>query len=396
MAHKPMLLDIGTLSCGCTDQALESLAKAISGEDGGPDIWAQHESPFVRSLIELFSSRGLLRLQKVKDELEVWLAGKHHAARTGEPLERPALNPARLDPHELALVKIYLENLPPDAFTMSDWGLLVDYLVSRYMPFDALQTEAEWLAVRSVFMGKVQAAVGKLSAPQADALLAALPVTISAAQQAFHPSPAVQHVLEYGYARCADNVQAVSEATRHRLKRVIMSHQEQVLLGSRPPAHALQSQLFDEFAALNRDWRRIAVTEAAENEGNGLLASLKPGTRVRRVEQYGGVCPFCQRIHGAEMTVVAADARDKDGATQVWVGKNNLGRSSARRKRVDDELVERTDSERWWITAGPIHPHCRGFWTVIDEPRPSDDPAFAAWLEGHFAKHRKVRPAVAR
>ena len=39
MANNRLLIDFGALSCGCTDHALESLAKAMSGEDdAGPDI----------------------------------------------------------------------------------------------------------------------------------------------------------------------------------------------------------------------------------------------------------------------------------------------------------------------------------------------------------------------
>ena len=72
---------------------------------------------------------------------------------------------------------------------------------------------------------------------------------------------------------------------------------------------------------------------------------------------------------------------NKDGQTQVWVGKNNIGRSGSPRKRVGDELIERTESELWWIPAGTVHPHCRGRWVVIDEPREGDDPEFAAWLD---------------
>jgi hypothetical protein len=390
MQRNSVFLDIGAMSCDCTDVVLESLSKAISGEDGvSPDIWALHESPFVQSLIELFSSRGLLRLDKVKDELNAWLAGKRYVP-SGGTHARPAGNTSRLDVNEFALVKIYLENVPPGAMTMGDWGLLVDYLVSRYMPYEALQTEAEWLTVRSVFMGKVQAGVASLTVAQADGVMAALPTTLEAVRTSFKPSSATQHILDYGNARCADNVTAIGDMTRHRLKRVIMAHQEQVLLGAHPPEHGLQTELIDEFGALNRDWRRIAVTEVGENEGNGLIAALKVGTRVRRVEQYDGACPFCRKINGTVLTVVAADKPTKNWDTEVWVGKNNIGRSGAKRKRVDDELVERLDSEQWKIPAGTVHPHCRGFFVVLEDARPTDDPAFGAWLDAHFAKNRKT------
>jgi hypothetical protein len=48
MKHSRLLIDLGALSCGCTDHALESLAKSLSGEDAaGPDMWAPHDNPFI-------------------------------------------------------------------------------------------------------------------------------------------------------------------------------------------------------------------------------------------------------------------------------------------------------------------------------------------------------------
>lgn len=396
MLKNNVFVNLGGLSCDCTDRVLGTIAKALSGEDGlAHDVWQLHQSPFVQSLIELFTSRGLFRLEKVKDELNAWLAGKRFAPTDDGRAAQPALPAGRLSDSELALVRIYLENLPPAEFGASDWALLIDYLVSRYMPYDALQTDAEWLAVRSTFMGKVQANIAALTVAQADGIMAALPLTIKVAAQTFNPSRAIKATLEFGRERCAENVTAVAENTRRRLKQVILDHEEQKLLGATPPASALQTKLFDEFAQLNRDWRRIALTEVATCEGNGLIGSLKPGTRVRRIEQYNGACAFCQKINGSVLTVVDPDKKDKNWDTEVWCGKSNVGRSGAKRKRVDDELVDRTDAELWKIAAGPIHPHCRGEWVVLEDARPGDDPDFAAWLDAHFAKHRKSAKQLA-
>jgi len=384
MANNRLLIDLGALSCGCTDHALESLAKAMSGEDdSGPDIWAPHDNPFIQSLIELFSSRGLLRIKKVQDELNAWLTGKHYAPATAIPLAAPNASTLRWTPDELITVRLYLESLPPASYALADWGLLVDYLVYRYLPVAELQTEAEWFAVRATLMGKVQASLdGKIGVHEADAILRALPLTVHAVQQSFDfgGNAQINHLLEYARLRGCDSVVQITEAVRHRLKRVIYAYQEQVLTGEMPPAHALQTQLFDEFGVLNRDWRRIAVTEAGENANQGLIASLAPGAKVQRWERYQGACPYCKKINGAVLEVVSPSVKKKDGATQVWVGKTNIGRSGAPRKRVGDELIERTAAERWWIPAGTVHPHCRGIWHVMPQAQPTDDPDFAAWL----------------
>jgi len=385
--HSPILIDIGALSCACTDHALESLAKSMAGEDEtGPDMWAKHDSPFVQSLIELFSSRGMLRLEKVKTELNAWFAGKRHHP-TGKAAARPDASALHWTPDELSLVRIYLENLPPASFSLSDWSLLVDYLVQRYLPIGEMASEAEWLSVRAAIMGKVQASLdGKIGVPAADALMSSLPLTVQGAQRAFDfgDNTLMNHVLEYGRLRCADQVTQLRENVRHRLKRVILDSQEQNMAGTAGHQSSLQSQLFDAFSTLNRDWRRIAVTEAGENANQGFIASLAPGTKVRRMEHYRGACPYCKKIHGRILTVVAPTVRKKDGETQVWIGKNNIGRAAAPRKRVGNELVERHATERWWVPAGTVHPHCRGMWSIVDGPSPGTDPRFQAWLEAHL------------
>jgi hypothetical protein len=166
--HKGIYFNLAGLSCDCTEEVIETMAKALSGENGEkPDIWAQHESPYVQALVELFSSRGLMRLSKVKEQLDAWMNGKN---TVGGPLQpKPHFGPSG---SELELVKIYLEAIPPSEFSIDDWALLVDYLVARWMPAESLATEAEWLAVRSVFMGKVQANIAGLSPHKAEAVLA--------------------------------------------------------------------------------------------------------------------------------------------------------------------------------------------------------------------------------
>jgi hypothetical protein len=395
MRHSPILIDIGALSCACTEHALELLAKSMAGEDEtGPDIWALHESPFIQSLIELFSSRGLLRLEKVKTELNAWLAGKHHKPTGTAAPAPPNASTHYWTPDELSLVRIYLENLAPGSFQLSDWALVVDYLVQRYLPADEMASEAEWLSVRAAIMGKVQASLdGEIGVPQADALMGALPLTAHAAQQTFDfdDNTLMNHILEYGRLRCADQVTQLRENVRHRLKRVILDDQQQKMVGAPGSQSTLQTQLFDAFSTLNRDWRRIAVTEAGENANQGLIASLAPGTKVRRMEQYRGACPYCRKIDGRVLTVIDPKARNKNGETQVWVGKNNIGRSAAARKKIGNELVERDAAERWWVPAGTVHPHCRGMWSVVDGPVAGADPQFQAWLEKHLSQKNEIR-----
>jgi hypothetical protein len=372
----PIFIDVSRIGQQATDDALEFLYKSTHDHDGG--IWHPHESPLLRRMIELFTKRGLDRLEHVKNQIIAWESGTLHKPSAVVPPAPGMME--RWTPDELSLVRIYLEALPPADWTLDDHMMAVEWVIQRYLPADELRTEADWLATKSTMMGRVQANMdGKVSAKQADVLLAALPSAAHTATVKFNLMGSFRKVLEYGKARAAENVRAITESVRHQLRTVIVQHLYDVDFGATPST--LQAKLFDKFATLNRDWRRIAVTEAGECQLQGLVASMKPGTKLKRVEQYANACQFCQRINGVVATVVAADAPEKDPDKQIWVGKTNVGRSASPRKRVGDTLVARTPDEMWWLPAGTAHPHCRGRWIALPDAEPGDDPDFQEWLD---------------
>lgn len=379
----PILVDIEDLAPCCADHALEVMFKAMA--EGGPDdwIWNPHENVFIRRIVELFTSRGLLRIDKVRVEMEAWLDGEKYKGAKRMPHPHPDLvgRMYRLDESQLDLMRLYLENLPPADWRADDWSLLVDFLVHRYLPADDLRTEAEWLAQKSVLMGKVQSAVHEVTEAGADAVLTALAVVPP--NRALKLTDAAERVMEYAKARACENVVDLADDARHRIKTAVLEYQGRAAGGDLTATReALKSKLFDEFGTLNRDWRRIAVTEAGENANQGFIASLQPGTRVKRMEIYPTACGHCKRIHGRIYTVVRPGDADKDGDTQVWVGKSNIGRSASPRKRTPDGLIERMPSERWWAAAGVQHPHCRGYWEVVrDDLTSSGDVEFDAWMD---------------
>lgn len=369
-----LILDISAVSCAHTDETLEVLHKAIS--DGGDAIWDEHPSPLVRRLIELFTERGLLRLEEVHGELQQWAKGNKRVHDHQRPA-RPAGAMERWGPDELKLVRIYLERLPPAKWKFDDHMMMVDYLVQRYIPVTELKSEAEWLATRSVLMGRVQASM-ELKEKQADKIAAALPSTVTVAERQFTLTPAQRETLNYANAHAAENVRAFQENARHDLRAIVVRRAHERAIGAE--RGSLETELHDRFAMLNRDWRRIAVTESGEALNQGYISTIAPGQKVKRVEQYRGACPFCRRIDGMIATVVSPDKPDKDGDTEIWVGKDNVGRSASPRKRVGDELVPRSVDELWWLPAGLAHPNCRGRWVSQIQPQPGDDPDFHKWM----------------
>jgi hypothetical protein len=375
----PLLLDLTDLSEPHTDAALEHIYKSISDDPPDGDIWEPHHSQFLRQLIERFTERGLTRIGAIQSELTKWLNHEMHRAGRA-PLSRPDAM-ARWTDGELALVKLYLETLPPSQFTLDDWMLVVDYLVQRYLPHDHLVAEADWLATRAVLMGRVQANLANITERQAARVLEDQAV---AAAAKIAESRVQQSVLQYGRARAAENIVSLTDGMRHRIRKTLIEHQEAVTLGDR--TEDLQGKLLDEFGQWNRDWRRIAVTEAGEMHNQGFVAGQPPGSRLRRVEMYRGACAFCRKIDGTELTVVPPDQKFKDGEKQVWTEKNNIGRSASPRKRVGGTLIPREPHEMWQIPAGLVHPHCRGTWIKLADTNPTDDPQFALWLNDLLRK----------
>ena len=372
-----ILVDVAPLPACCTDRHLESLAKALTGEEGDDGIWAPHESAFIQGLIEKFTASGLLAINKVKIDLLAFLAGEKYNG--AEPAAAPVPDGfmARWTPRELAVCRLYLESLPQPLWTLEDYGLLIEYLIQRYLPTGVLKAEAEALAVKSAMMGRVQANLDAITLAQAGALVAALPGSLSETVAQFQPEAALQSALQFAQVHACEQVVSLTDSMRHALKQAVWQGLE---AGGSPDA-GLQTKLLDQFATWNRDWRRIAVTEAGEAANQGVVAALAPGERLKRLEVYAGACPFCKKIDGAEVTVVPADKPDKDWKTEVWPGKNNVGRSFAPRKRLGSILVHREPDEMWAIPAGLVHPHCRGRWHVLQGKKPADNQIFAQWLK---------------
>lgn len=373
-------LDISSVPDEACTHGLEAMYKAIGDGSDGDGTTRPHESPFVRELIERFTQRGLLQIEGVNKELNEWIGGEHYRAGVDAPAAF-AGGMAKWTPDELRLARLYLESMPPERFTLDDWSLLVDYIAQRYLPQDFARTAAEWMATKSVIMGKVQHAAADLELPEATRVMEAAPATASAAETMFGLNRTQRAIIEFGQQRCAENITSMTDALRHRIKRVIIAHQEAEFLDDKAAtAESLQTKLFDEFSDTNRDWRRIAMTEASENANQGFIAALDPGAIVRRHERYLGACSFCRKIDGREFKVVPASQVIKDPETQVWVGKTNIGRSASPMKKVNGKLMAREPSELWWPAAGVQHPHCRGFWVTVKQPNTAGDAKFSAWL----------------
>lgn len=378
----PLLLDIGALhDCACED-ALGEIFKAASLPPPA-DIWRVVENPWLAAHVEDCTRRFQARLRGLQNALATRLTG----TPLGELAKALAPDWQRLSHPALEEARMRLEALDPADYTMQDWWDLVDVLLALYLPDNVIQAESEHLTVRAALAGKLAAAALARGVPDD---VAARAVELLPTEFVRIPprilSPVEASILRFAKASAAINIGDVTEQARSRMRRVCAEHVQAQVLGQKEGTHQhLKTRLLDTFGTLNRDWRRIAVTEAVEAHGQGFIASQQPGARVRRQEAYRGACPFCKKLNGKLFRVVAPTDPKRNGQTDVWVGKTNVGRSAAPRKRVAGELIEREPEEMWWPAAGAQHPHCRGRWIPVRERQEILSPELSSWLDAQLA-----------
>lgn len=382
-----LLIDIGDVpECACND-AIGDLFKALAEPSAdSPDIWRPVENPYLSAHVEDVTRRFQALIAALQEAFTRALAG--------QPLDLGSLAKSdpvwlRWDEAAFLAVRERLESKPSALYDLDDWLTLADYLIHRYLPDGVIQTEADYLTVRAALAGKIQATIdAQASAIHPDMATAAVLIDLVPTTFRAIPERVLTQVetatLAVARARAAENISDLVASTRHRMKRIIIEHVQAQVLGQ-PEGLALKQVLLDSFGTLNRDFRRIAVTEAGEACNQGFITAQRPGQQVRRQEAYRGACPFCKAINGKVYTVVDPAKPAKNGETEVWTGKTNIGRSAAPRKRAGGFLVEREPHERWWPAAGLQHPHCRGSWSLVSKAPPNVSPQFASWLDAKLA-----------
>lgn len=354
------------------------------------DIWLPFDSPYLADLVEAFTHNGQTHIQSFKAALSWWLAAH------GQPQQKNAL-PALLMPDvpvhwtqtELDAWSAYFHAKPRALWVAEDWSMLTEWLLQSYWSPQWASSMADWLATKSTLLGQIEAglAANPPSPAVASSVAVALPASVPAIIELGLPvSKITEAMIDFARARCAQAIVDVGDRMRSGIKALVLEHQQAVMLGGK--IENLEQKLFDKYATANRDWRRIAVTEVSENAAQGVVAASKPGDKLKRIEQYKGVCAWCHKIDGKIVTVVDPAKLKKDGENEIWVGKTNIGRSSAPKKRIDGMLYDREPDELWWIAAGAQHPHCRGRWLNFTGVDPTQFDKFMAGVKAKMAQNQ--------
>jgi len=374
-----LLLDVGALPWGCVDHVLEQLHKSLADPPGDSLLWRPHDNPYLVQVVEQSTAQIQAVLLAILEDL-LHLAG----IEPPKSLQKSHTPWLRWDAEKLARVRAYLDNKDPKQYGIDDWMTVIELIIQSHLPRGVILHQAEYLAVRSALMGKVQLAMGDHVPyePEMRHMTGLLPDSWVSVRHDVPLAPIEEVAIDFARARAADLIEDLGDKTRHRVKQIIIDHQRAAVLGEFGGSlQQLQSRLLDEFGILNRDWRRIAITEATRNANEGFIAALPEGARVKRVEAYQGACGFCRAINGRIYTVVPPEKEGKNGGMQVWVGKTNVGRSASPRKRSGNELVERLPSEMWWPAAGAQHPNCRGSWQLVEQQDAGVSAEFVDWMD---------------
>ncbi|ABW35126.1 Phage Mu-F related protein (plasmid) [Deinococcus geothermalis DSM 11300] len=158
------------------------------------------------------------------------------------------------------------------------------------------------------------------------------------------PDPGTDGALLYGMERACIHVTRVRDTTRAVLAGAVT---DALLHGDSP--QRLASDLTQRFGTLNRDARRLAITEIAFARANGFLAGVPAGEEVAWFAAKG-CCPACQRLDGRKFRVVRGPG---DPEKEVWAGKHNAGLPANAR-----------------VPAIPYHPNCRCRWVRVGPATP--------------------------
>lgn len=164
--------------------------------------------------------------------------------------------------------------------------------------------------------------------------------------------PQYQAQVRWAEETAGENIVELTQRSYKRIHDSIVSS-----IKNRETPKKLEADLYDKFSEINRDWRRIAETEIANNVNNGFLVAELEREREEEEPVFlkglssADACTWCRtKVH--EQVVVLLEEPPPAGGDQmtvkgraytaVWPGKDNVGRA-------------RTD---WWVSGGIQHPHC--------------------------------------
>lgn len=240
-------------------------------------------------------------------------------------------------------------------------------------------TEIEAAVVRSYIIGNIISAMQEAKEAKKVFDFAALPKTVVEMAKKYKLTPQEINSVNYAISNVGNQIAGITDEARKIIAQKVIearfegrSHEELAL--------DLFHEVTDTDRNLNRDWRRVSITEASSCTSNGFIEACNEGEKVIGVSQ-PGACEYCMdKINGKVYTVrknPPPDYRNLDPTskeykeiakiweTQIWFGKTNIGRSSSLKKKSSNGDYELRDHHDQWMPTIPAHPFGRCYWRKL-------------------------------
>ncbi len=348
-----MLVDLSNVPVSQANQTVDWLCKSMEESMADDPHPTDPLTGAMEDATTLPVKRALLSFYDAV--LAMLITGDHPTVAKAKPIWLP--RKTLCDQLEQKVMRVQ-----PGSLTFTDYLDVIDCLILKYVRQDILEEEAKVAAIKQYLVGHLRATGAVGSGVSTALTVAALPKTIEQALAIWHDlRPYDRVMIEVAQANAARLVTDLTASARSKMKRIIVDAAKRragdgtAVFNPQP----LSQQLQEAFGDLNRDWRRVAVTETAINAADGFLASLGTGSHVRWVV-HPGCCDYCKSMKGRVFRIVRPTDPARNDQTDVWVGKQieNVGRAISKRKRLDDgTMADRDDSERI-VPVIPAHPHC--------------------------------------
>jgi DNA topoisomerase IB len=221
----------------------------------------------------------------------------------------------------------------------------INGVIQKYMP--NAEKFGESLAVRAVLLGKLMSELEVQNLQLAKLAIETIPSDIQAVRENFtvrpiegDPLPVLPlqteeiNTIKWASLHAGEHLQGATDDLIQGVRQLVIQARQ-----DRLTPQELAQRLYDKFGEYNRDWRRIAIMETSSAMNNGYLMTLQDGDTLT-IEEAADCCKKCREINVGRTFTYRVKPGDPE--TEIWVGKNNVGK-----KQAD------------WKPCVPLHPHCR-------------------------------------
>jgi hypothetical protein len=246
-------------------------------------------------------------------------------------------------------------------------------------------TENELWIVRGFVIGKVLEAQEKMPTiyqPMID--INKLPKTVKDAAKDYNLTLRETKALEYTVSEGMKNLTNATLDTIRRSNAILFDNIKN-RRGTKELRDALQNEFLLDEGEVNRNWKKVAISETNNAFNQGFISQVKQGEWVYGLSLKDR-CEHCGAlIDGKFYPVIRIPSEDLNYSNLnpksneykrlswiwqngIWAGKDNLGRSGSKKKRIDSDtgnkkenLIDREDHEIYTPVI-PMHPYCRCRW----------------------------------